>query len=395
MKILFLESHPMWIYGLPYGLKELGHTVIISGPVSRENIFDMIAKYEPDLILSMGWTPEHSKEKQPWIRDAARSADIPLVYWSTEDPLHTKNFTLPLICTMQPDFVFTVTRSLCETYETLGIKAAHLDFGFHPRVHNHAGKYNKYTADIAVVANAYPDYLEQNPDVFRSASFKNLILPLLEKKIRVDFWGNHWEQLCSQLGMRIPSDWFHGYLNYTKARKVYSSSKIIIGLQNCTDQLSQRTFEVLGSGGCLLTSDTEAVREKFVPGRDLIVSSTPEETIKKVKYYLNNSKKREVIRKNGMTSVKPHSYKHRAEEMLQVLINRGIISSRLEAEDTGKLIHYTEVLERRYNLHYVRFGDTLGQISKRYNIPLQQIMKINKFTSDQIYAGQLIKINKK
>lgn len=395
MKILFLESHPMWIYGLPYGLKELGHTVIISGPVSKENILDLITKYEPDMILSMGWTPEHSKEKQPWIRDAAKSAIIPLVYWSTEDPLHTKNFSLPLICTMQPDFVFTVTRSLCETYEKLGIKSGHLDFGFHPTVHNHAGSYSKYSASIAVVANAYPEFLEQNPDVFRSTSFKNLILPLLEEKIRVDFWGNHWQRLCNQLGIRIPSEYIHGYLDYKKARKVYSSSKIIIGLQNCTDQLSQRTFEILGSGGCLLTSDTEAVKEKFVPGRDLIVSSTPSETIKKVKYYLKNSKQREEIRKNGMAAVKPHSYYYRAKEMIQTLISRGIINSKLATPGQGKLIHYTDVLEKKYNLHHVNFGDTLGQIARRYEIPLQQIIKINNFTSDKIYAGQIIKINRK
>ncbi|MCY8281393.1 hypothetical protein, partial [Bacillus inaquosorum] len=30
MKILFLESHPMWLYGLPNGFRETGHTVMIS-----------------------------------------------------------------------------------------------------------------------------------------------------------------------------------------------------------------------------------------------------------------------------------------------------------------------------------------------------------------------------
>jgi spore maturation protein CgeB len=395
MKILFLESHPMWIYGLPNGLKELGHTVIVSGPVSKENIVDMISKYEPDLILSMGWTPEHSKEKQPWIRDAAKTANIPLVYWSTEDPLHTKNFTLPLICTMQPDFVFTVTPSLCETYEKLGIKAAHLDFGYHPIVHYNTEPYSKYSANIAVVANAYPEFLEQNPEVFRSESFEKLILPLLKENIRVDFWGNHWQRLGDQLGVPIPSNWIHGYLNYKKARKVYSSSKIVIGLQNCTDQLSQRTFEVLGSGGCLLTSDTEAVREKFVPDKDLIVSSSPEETIEKIKYYLKNNKQREAIRRNGMAAIKPHSYYYRAKEMIKVLVKRRVISAKIATEDVGELIYYKDELGKKYNLHHVILGDTLGQISVKYEIPLKKIMKINKFSSDKIYAGQIIKISKK
>lgn len=97
MEILFLESHPMWLYGLPNGFREAGHTVMISGPVSRENITEMIDEFKPDLIVSMGWTPEHSREKQSWIRNATKKVNIPLVYWATEDPLHTQNFTIPLI----------------------------------------------------------------------------------------------------------------------------------------------------------------------------------------------------------------------------------------------------------------------------------------------------------
>lgn len=385
----------MWIYGLPYGFKELGHTVIVSGPISKENVFEMIAEYQPDLILSMGWTPEHSREKQPWIRDAVKSANIPLVYWSTEDPLHTKNFSLPLILTMQPDFVFTVTHSLVDTYEKLGIQAAHLDFGYHSKVHKDSGVLSKYSSDIAVVANAYPQFLEKNPDVFRSTSFHNLIAPLIEQNIRIDLWGNHWDKMSRYLGKDIPSEWIRGYLPYKKARKVYSSSKIIIGLQNCTDQLSQRTFEILGSGGFLLTSDTEAVRQKFKPGHDLIVSSSPEETIEKVNYYLKRSKRRESIQMNGKRTVEPHSYYYRAKEMIDVLTRRGIVDVNRDEAGKGKIIKYKDVLEKRYDIHHVVYGDTLGMISAKYEIPLKKLMEINKFASDKIYAGQIIKLRDK
>lgn len=187
MKILFLESHPIWLYGLPNGFREAGHTVIISGPVSRENITEMIDEFKPDLIVSMGWTPEHSREKQFWIRNAIKKVNIPLVYWATEDPLHTQNFTIPLIKKMKPDFVFTVTPSLCKTYERMGIKAAHLDFSYHESVHHQIKPLEKYSCDIAVVANAYPDFLEEHPEVFRSSSLKTLIRPLIRNGIRIDF----------------------------------------------------------------------------------------------------------------------------------------------------------------------------------------------------------------
>ena len=34
MRILFLESDPMWIYGLPYGFCDVGHSVMVSGPLT-------------------------------------------------------------------------------------------------------------------------------------------------------------------------------------------------------------------------------------------------------------------------------------------------------------------------------------------------------------------------
>lgn len=194
MKILFLESHPMWIYGLPNGFKEEGHTVMISGPLSRDNISEILDWFNPDLIISVGWTDEHSKEKWPWIRNAIKKTTIPLVYWATEDPLHTENFTIPLINAIRPDFVFTVTPSLCEKYEELGFKADHLDFGYHQSVHFPVQPLNNYRCDIAVVANAYPEYLKNNPNAFRSDALKILIKPLIKDGIRIDFWGNNWKK---------------------------------------------------------------------------------------------------------------------------------------------------------------------------------------------------------
>ena len=63
MRILFLESNPMWIYGLPNGFCDAGHTVMISGPLTEEGIIDMIANFQPDLIFTMGHTSEHTREK--------------------------------------------------------------------------------------------------------------------------------------------------------------------------------------------------------------------------------------------------------------------------------------------------------------------------------------------
>lgn len=392
MKILFLENSPLWIFGLPNGFKDEGHTVMISGPISRENILDMIRLFQPDLIISLGWTTEHTPEKARWIHDAVRRTGIPLIYWATEDPLHTKHFTVPLLATMKPDFVFTVTPSLCAFYEGLGVKAAPLEFAYHESVHHRVQPLDHYSCDIAVVANAYPTFLNNQPDSFRLTSIENLIFPLVQKNMRIEFLGRGWEQMGNYIGKEIPQDWLHGYLKYADAHKVYSSAKIIIGPQNCIDQLTMRTFEILGSGGFLLTSDTPAVREKFTPDRDLIVSSSPEETIDKVNDYLHQSEKREQIRENAKKAVERDSYRHRAQTILQELRRRGFLRKVERSLSGGEVIYYPNLLEQKYVIHAVRPGETLRGICERHRIPLRQIIELNRLQSEALYAGQILKI---
>lgn len=191
------------------------------------------------------------------------------------------------------------------------------------------------------------------------------------------------------IGRDIPTNWIHGYLDYRDAYKVYSSAKIIIGLQNSSSQLTMRTFEILGSGGVLLTTDTPAVREKFTPDQDLIVSSNHEETVSKIQYYLNNDIERQQIRENGKIAVQDHSYRNRAKRILEVLKNRGIL------REIGDIIHYLEFLKESYEIYKISPDDTLAKIANRYNVPLEQLIELNNLSSDKIYAGQIIKIKKK
>lgn len=395
MRILFLESHPMWIFGLPNGFMDAGHTVMISGSLTKGNIQEMIEQFKPDLIISMGWTTEHSKNKQIWIHDVVKQKKIPLVYWATEDPLHTNKFSIPLIKRMKPDFVFTVTPSICKLYNKQGFKSAHLDFAYHKSVHHRVKPFKKYRCDIAVVANAYPDFLLKHPDSFRLSSIQTLISPLLESNIRVDFWGDNWDSMGDLLGKKIPDDWIHGYLDYREAHKVYSSAKIVLGLQNCIDQLTQRTYEILGSEGFLITSDTPAVRSKFKHKHDLVVSSSPGKTVKLIKYYLKNNKKREQIRTQAKQSLINDTYQHRAEKIIEVLIDHGILSNNITSNEGGKIVHYPELLKQKYKLYIVKKGDTLFEISQKYGVTMEHIMELNHLESHIIDVGLILKIKAK
>ncbi len=122
MRVLFLESHPMWIHGLPNGFRDLGHQVKISGSLSNQNIPSMISGFRPDLIVTMSWGPENSTEiKQHLIRKYVQASGVPHIYWATEDPTHTLTFSLPYIKRVQPDFVFTICPARVVDYKNMGI----------------------------------------------------------------------------------------------------------------------------------------------------------------------------------------------------------------------------------------------------------------------------------
>ncbi|MGI6092713.1 MAG: CgeB family protein [Negativicutes bacterium] len=325
MRVLFLENHHIWIYGLPNGFRDAGHEVLITGIEREDTITEKISQFKPDLALMLGWTEQHVAAKRKWIRKCISTEDIPLIYWATEDPIHSQVLTVPFIMQARPDFVFTVSKELVAYYEKLGFPAAHLDFGYHPSVHKRTEKMDEYSCRLAVVANAYPGVIKVYPDFFRLESLAILIVPLLKAGLRIDFWGVRWHEMDDILGVKLPREFLHGYLPYEDAYKVYNSADIVIGLQNTKTQVTMRTYEILGSGGFLLTSATPAVNELFESGKQLIAVASPEETLAMVQFYLDRPDEREAIRKQGQAAVAGHSYRHRAESIIAALKARKII----------------------------------------------------------------------
>jgi spore maturation protein CgeB len=153
---------------------------------------------------------------------------------------------------------------------------------------------------------------------------KTLVEPLIKNRVRVDFWGRDWERMQSYIGCDIPENGPRLYC-YTEASRIYSSANIVIGLQNHLGQLTQRTYEILGSEGFLITSDTPDVRRLFQPGKDLVVSASPANTLELVQYYSSHPTEREIIRQTGAKAVTAHSYQCRARQMIDTLKRNGLL----------------------------------------------------------------------
>lgn len=383
MRVLFLDNNSMWIHGLPNGFKDAGYEVVISGVLTKERISSIISTFCPQIIFSIGYTSEHTPQKQKWIYEYVHKSGIPHIYWATEDPGYTATCSLPFIQNTRPDFVFTICASRVGFYKSLGIKASHLDFGYHESVHSPIQPVEDYKYPIAVVANAYPKLFEQIPNHYRlKYSINNLIKPLLENGFPINFYGRDWEKIERYIGINIPFESIKGYVPYTELCKIYSSTKIIIGLQNHPTQLTQRTYEVLGCAGFLLTNDTPEVRRIFKPNHDLITTSSSEETLKLVEFYLENSDLRNKIREEGRKTVSKHSYRQRAEYIIRTLQEEGIFEGKTSVynmnalEETIKNFNFSEI----YNQQNLK---TLSKISKRFDIPINKLLRMNRFPRNE------------
>ncbi len=324
MRVLFFESSPIWINTLPAGFRDAGHEVIISGALTKRKIIRLLSKYKPHLTISMGWGKEQIPIKQYWIRKYSKMTNIPHVYWSVEDPAFTVNFTIPLLQRLQPDFVFSISESTVTQLKALGYSAACMDFGINSKIHTPSQEQRIQPCRVAVVANGYPDILTKYPQHYRHQSIQTLITPLLKEKIRIDFWGKDWSQMKNFVGSEIPEDWMHGHLPYEEANQVYTTADIVIGLQNYPEQVTQRTYEILGSGGFLITMNTPGVNKLFIPGKEIVTSNSQEETLQLVQYYLDHPQKRSEIREQGRAAAQSHSYTHRAEYMIHILKDQGV-----------------------------------------------------------------------
>lgn len=321
MRILFFLSNAdtMWRYTLPEGFIEAGHEVELTNSLDEEIIKHKILKFNPDFSISLGWGREQFIENQAMIRRCAKFSKVPHIYWSIEDPAFLFYFSLPLIQKVQPDFVFSISPSTVEFYRKMGINSAYMDFGYSQNVHKPIDHIENYASSISIVANAYPNVLKNIPNHYRHVSIETLLIPLLKNNIRVDLWGKDWDKMKAYLQVDIPNEWIHGHLTYKDANKVYCSSKIILGLQNYPNQLTQRTYEILASGGFLITCDTPAIKSIFNSGENLITSSSPENTLTHVNYYLEKSEERRKISASGKTALVGYSYKDRAEYIIKTL----------------------------------------------------------------------------
>lgn len=112
----------------------------------------------------------------------------------------------------------------------------------------------------------------------------------------------------------------HGSIEpYREMPFIFKQSRINlnISLRSIKSGIPQRAFDIMGSGGFLLSNYQNDFLDYFVPGEDFEFYESKEDLLYKIDYYLSHENERLAIAINGHDKLAAgHTYRHRVREML-------------------------------------------------------------------------------
>lgn len=98
-----------------------------------------------------------------------------------------------------------------------------------------------------------------------------------------------------------------------------SNINLNITLRSIHSGIPLRAFDIMGSGGFLLSNYQEDFFDFFVPGEDFDFFDGEDDFLAKIEYYLTHDKERIAIAQNAFEKVaNNHTYAHRVDTMLEI-----------------------------------------------------------------------------
>ena len=139
------------------------------------------------------------------------------------------------------------------------------------------------------------------------------ILEMVAERYKVDVF-THIENFSAE-------NWCnHGEVDYFHEMPlVFKRSRINLNitLRSIRSGIPLRGFDILGSGGFLLSNYQADFLDFFVPGEDFVYYESKKDLLQKLEYYLRHEDERKAIAKNGHDKVAAgHTYRHRVREIL-------------------------------------------------------------------------------
>ena len=117
----------------------------------------------------------------------------------------------------------------------------------------------------------------------------------------------------------MPNACNYGPVNYDYDMPlIFHQSRINlnISLRSIRSGIPLRAFDIMGSGGFLLSNFQADFLEFFIPGEDFVFYESKEDLLRKIEYYLEHEEERQAIARSGHHKVRAgHTFRHRVREM--------------------------------------------------------------------------------
>lgn len=314
MRFFFPNTTPLIKYGIGQAFRDRGHEALFCNVSTDGDWQRKLESFRPDFVFTDGgwYILDHLF---PYLHYKG----IPHIYWAIDDPPFFESLSMPFA--RQSRYVFTTCLESIEQYAARGIRAYLLPFGFHPGYFFKGRPHpERYPYDIVFFGNNY-DFSSA-----RIEAAKMILQPLMDQGYNIKIFGNEWWLDESKPFHIAPQFYGGGYFPMEELSDLCASVPIIIGLHSVVDSqtmMSMRTFEILGCGGFHLSQWSPAIQKFFKNHKHLVWTRSRKETIDLVDYFLAHPEKREAIAREGRQEVlSKHTYYHRVDAILKVLLGR-------------------------------------------------------------------------
>lgn len=300
-----------------WGFTAAGCQAKIITPTSIEGFDKLMDEINPDLLILSSYMGYF---KHPMLTHigSRNSPHYKCVCWDTEGvgqfDLQMTGFELS-----KPDMIFSICPEMLEKLKSKSIPCERLDFAYNPTIHYPKPITVNENYTISLVGNAWLWYANHYPAHFRYSKAIHVVLkPFIENNYKIDFYGTtEYKPVIKKfLNLDVPIEWFKGTIPYGRTCDIYNSSFINLITQNHEQTITRRTFEILGSGGFGLSCYNTALKNMFGNSGALAMAKTSDETLEIFDYYKKNPDEYMSVRANALISVQNHTYKERAEEIL-------------------------------------------------------------------------------
>lgn len=159
-----------------------------------------------------------------------------------------------------------------------------------------------------------PEYVYSNYYLARKVTSleRKTIIKKVSEQYDLDLYTSADKALFPRANYRGTVDY------YLTMPKVFRLSRINLNitLRSIKTGIPLRAWDIMGSGGFLLTNYQEDFLQHFEPGIDYVYYEDQDDLIRKIGYYLNHEEERRAIAQNGYEKVKEYySYETLLEQM--------------------------------------------------------------------------------